>query len=300
MINVTPADRGHKTHRAERKAGHLTAVLLLFSVSPLSAQSPQNHVKAEILSEVRSVRPGEPFWVAVRLSMDEGWHTYWMNPGDSGLPTRVEWALPKGFDSGDIQWPYPHRFVSSEIVGFGYENEVCLLAEIRPPKALVPGMPVKLAATVEWLECSDVCLPGKADLSLDLPVSRAIAELEGRWAGKFKDSRENIPISHSDWKISARGTEAGYTVHLTPPPGLRGDSLFFFFPGKSGIIDHPRPQEVEVNQNGYVLKLARSPYAIGPPARLEGVLVSASGWRGPGSRRALRLDLPVQYGLKVE
>ncbi|HET6522033.1 MAG TPA: protein-disulfide reductase DsbD domain-containing protein, partial [Geminicoccaceae bacterium] len=85
----------------------IVATLALLPVAAPAAANPvaTERVEARLVSEVEAVRPGAPFWVALRLRMAEGWHTYWRNPGDSGLPTTIEWTLPEGFEASEIVWP---------------------------------------------------------------------------------------------------------------------------------------------------------------------------------------------------
>ena len=283
-----------------RNLGLLTALLLVLSASLISASLSDSHTNAELVSEVRSVQPCEPFWVAVRLTMDEGWHTYWRNPGDSGLPTKIKWTLPEGFEDGEIQWPYPHKFESSNIVSFGYKDEVFLLTEISPPKSLVPAALAKIAATVEWLECKDVCVLRRADLILELPVKDAAPEVDSHWVKQFEETRRNLPLTSSGWKISAKSSKSGFILQLTPPPGLSSEpAKIYFFPEKSGIIDHAAEQETAETETGLVLKLKKSSYTREPTTRLRGVLVSSTGWHGPDSKRALQVDVPVQYNLQA-
>jgi thiol:disulfide interchange protein DsbD len=104
--------------------------------------------------------------------MEKGWHTYWRNPGDSGLPTRVRWELPEGFAAAEIRWPYPIRFTTGPLVSYGYEHEVLLPVEIRVPPSLASAE-VRVAGRVDWLECREACVPGRADVSLLLPVRAA-------------------------------------------------------------------------------------------------------------------------------
>jgi thiol:disulfide interchange protein DsbD len=171
----------------------LSAFVLTLAVgsSRALAQSPPGrHTKASLLSETDAVRPGQPLTVGIRLQMEDGWHTYWQNPGDSGLPTRVKWDLPAGFAAGEIQWPFPIRFRSGPLVNYGYEHEVLLPVEIRVP-ASVPAYPVRIAARVDWLECQEACLPGRAELSLSLPVRPAAPP--GAHAAVFAKARRRLP-----------------------------------------------------------------------------------------------------------
>ncbi len=89
------------------------------------------HVEAELVPERSALVPGEPLTVALRLAMDRGWHTYWQNPGDSGLPTTLAWKLPAGMSAGPMQWPAPQALPVGPLLNYGYEGEVLLLTEHR-------------------------------------------------------------------------------------------------------------------------------------------------------------------------
>ena len=85
-----------------------------------------DHVEAELIAERTAIEPGKPVHVGLRLKMDNEWHTYWRNPGDTGLPTTIAWKLPKGFAAGDIEWPAPHRIDIATLANYGYGNEIVL------------------------------------------------------------------------------------------------------------------------------------------------------------------------------
>src|SRR5687768_7062458 len=146
----------------------LSTIALVCLSATLTADEP-SHVKVSLIPEVRTIAPGAPFSVAVLLKMDPRWHTYWTNPGDSGAPTEIKWALPPGFEAGPIQWPHPERIEVPPLVSFGYEGEAALLVRITPPRDLKrdvnSGERVTLAAHVSWLECEELCLPGEATVS---------------------------------------------------------------------------------------------------------------------------------------
>jgi thiol:disulfide interchange protein DsbD len=286
----------HQNHFAMLYFSLTITALLVSSANPTSASRSDNHTKAALISKVRSIQPGKPFWIAVRLTMDKDWHTYWRNPGDSGLPTKIKWTLPEGFEAGETQWPYPHKFKSDSIVSFGYKDEVCLLTKIRSAKSIEQGGSVSISVKVEWLECKNVCLTGLADLTLELPVKDAEPEIDSQWARQFEATRRNLPLSPSGWKISAISSKSGFILQLIPPPGLVSKPMeIFFFPEKRRIIDHATVQEASRTETGHVLRLKKSPYALEPTKRLRGVLVSSNGWHGPDSERALQIDIPVQY-----
>lgn len=161
-------------------------IALLFTLGSLHAQlqsvnlrnngTDDHHTRVSLLADVQHVRPGAPFTIGVVMSMEKGWHTYWKNAGEAGLPTRIAWTLPDGFSAGDIQWPLPHKYLESgDILTYGYEHENMLLVQISPPTHLREGSRVTLEAKVNWLECERLCVPGDADVSIELPVSSAEA-----------------------------------------------------------------------------------------------------------------------------
>lgn len=138
---------------------------------PIQSPAKTHHTKVSLLADVKSIQPGMPFTLGVLMKMDEGWHTYWQNSGEAGLPTEIDWTLPKGFTAGAIQWPLPHKYnESGDVLTYGYETETMLLVEITPPSVLPVATDITLKANVRWLECEKLCVPGSAALSLNLPV----------------------------------------------------------------------------------------------------------------------------------
>jgi len=253
------------------------------------------HVQARLVSEVRSVQPGSPFWTGVLLKMDPHWHTYWRYPGDSGLPTKIKWKLPAGFSAGDIQWPYPMRIELPPLVSYGYEDEILLPVQLTPPASLKPGADVTLAARVDWLECAEICIPGKADVSLTLPVGKDASAPDPAAARLFADIRARLPLAQSEWTFAA--SSAGDKLYITAhgPSGETSQRLNFF-PFTKAQIEEAAPQTLSRDGEAYVLELTKSELSTGPVAALEGLVVSDRGWRGENSERALTVRLPVTPG----
>ena len=152
--------------------------VLLGAPGPARAVEPK--VRVELLSEVASIVPGETFWLALRQEIAPGWHTYWMNPGDSGEPPRIEWSLPKGFTAGDFVWPPPERIAVGPAMTYGYSNGVVLPVAVTAPRDLVPGTRLALRGQASWIVCEKICIPEEAPLALTLPVSAGPAQLDPR------------------------------------------------------------------------------------------------------------------------
>src|SRR5215510_15426238 len=113
----------------------LLVLLLALFAAPAFAQSvvQTENVRAELLADVSAVKPGEPFWVALRQTIRPKWHTYWKNPGESGLPTEINWKLPEGAKAGPIVWPRPHLYDIGGVINYGFKDEAILLVQITPP-----------------------------------------------------------------------------------------------------------------------------------------------------------------------
>ena len=244
-------------------------------------------VEAQLVAEPASVRPGTPFTAALVLRMDPGWHVYWKNPGDSGLPTTIDWDLPAGFSAGPITWPVPERIVTADLVTYGYSGQVLLLAEITPPANLGTGTPLILKARAGWLACRVECTPGKADLTLSLPVRPSLPSADVRWADAFRAARISLPAMDPSLGLAAEADNNRIVLHasgLEVPPG----SQALFLPGVAGTIRDSAPQEAGTAGRTLTLRMLR-PSKAAPLSRLEGLLLVS----GPERRRGFAVDVPV-------
>ena len=253
------------------------------------------HVKASLVSDVKSVQPGSPFWVAVRLEMQPRWHTYWKNAGESGAPTEITWQLPEGFSAGPIEWPAPKRIVLDPIVSYGYEDEVLLMAKITPPAVFRDTKPISLKAHVSWLECEVVCVPGEADVSLTLPLLITPPEPQMEWMQKFSRARFDWPIVLPDWNVRARQTPTGFRLAvLNTKDAAQKPADLTFFAEDPNVITYSAVQSLGEDGADKTLDLIKSDASTSTVTRLRGVLVAPNGWRGPNSETALSVDVPIE------
>ena len=284
----------------------LTAVLLLVlpamggagEARAQSSDDPSPHSEATLLSEVSSIAPGEPFTVALRLQMEDGWHSYWKNPGDAGGPTSIDWSLPPGFEAGSIQWPYPHRIPYGPMTSYGYSDEVVLPVTVTPPDTLSPGRTVRLGGMANWLICADICLP--AEGQIERSVSVADEPTTGPDAEAIAAARSKQPETVDEWTVQAARSSGSYTLALTPPDGRRPDlEGAYFFPAEKEVLDHAAPQPVSRAGDATLLALQQSSYAQDPADSLRGVIVAPEGthWDADGDVRALRVDVAVDSTL---
>ncbi len=246
-----------------------------------------DHVIAELIAEAESIQPGRPFTVALRFEIDEHWHTYWRNPGDSGLETTIRWELPEGFRAGDIQWPHPKRLSMGPLINFGYEGTVLHLVEITPPDNLPAGGNVTLRARADWLVCEDVCLPGGADLALVLPVSDFEPRTDPRRTDDFVAARAALPASADGWRMAAAVDTEMLRISLVGPSC---PETLTFYPYGLELIRNDSVQVLERSGGGVVLAVAVAAN-MQKPERLRGVLVRDEGWETAEGRPAIEIDV---------
>ncbi len=267
---------------------HASETVLPQKVESVQASSP---VVVTLLSEDGAIKAGTPFWVGVELKMADGWDTYWINPGDAGFPTKVDWKLPEGFSASSLHWPYPEKFVSQSMVGFGYTDSVMLLAEITPPQDLPSLQEVTLGANVSWLACKEQCVPGQAQVKLTLPVTAATPEKNGEMKQKFAEARSDLPQTLPG--MTAGTKEQDIVLNFKPEPGqFKEIAEASFIPEMGEMIDYLAPQQLQKADEGlYTLKVKRAHPEMAPPAHVKGVLLVSE--KGEPESRAIQVDAQV-------
>jgi thiol:disulfide interchange protein DsbD len=265
---------------------------LFWSCDSKQTPSPMTeHVEAELISEVRHIEPGVPFWVALRLKMEEGWHINWKNPGDAGLAPTINWDLPVGFTAGAIKWPVPHRIPVADMMLFGYEGTILLPVEITP-SAEINDDEIKLTAACDWVVCGDVCLPGETNLSIELPVKEFSAEPDSAHAREFAAMRNKLPQKNTDFNVYGSITENSIIITLSP---VSEDSntltKVFFFPEKQGIINNTADQKFSSVKDAYKLEVQRDKWGAEIPEKLDGVLIV---YKNGASTTGFEVEFPMQ------
>jgi DsbC/DsbD-like thiol-disulfide interchange protein len=280
-------------------AGLATIAILLLVADPCGAQAPSGsqpetvfHARAELIPEALEVQAGRPFQVGVHFVIDRGWHVNWRNPGDAGLAPSVKWDLPPGFTAGPIEWPAPELILEPSLAGYGYRDEVLLPVTITPPAQLGPGRSAVLRADVNWLECNDVCVPGKATLQLTLGVTSTPPAPNARFEQLYSVTSRRLPRPAVPGTFTCRITALEIVLEGTQPVGTDLDSVHFF-PFERGVVENAAPQRWSIEGERLTVHLVRPANHMSDPARLEGVLYTVPALEGPGSPPALSVSVPV-------
>jgi len=255
-------------------AAHLPATPAAQSASAF--KTGQQHANVELVAERTAAVPGQMLSVGVHFQMDPHWHIYWRNPGDSGGPPAIDWRLPDGFQAGELQWPAPRRIQAATLINYGYEGDVLLPLSVRVPANAKAGSEVELTGHVKYLICSELCVPGRADVKLTVPVA-ASAGSPSPVAELFTQARTQLPQpAPAGW--TARAAFAGANRHfdLSVQTGKR-EETGNFFPLVPSQIDDSAPQQMTPLDRGIRFGLRASDQLTAAPRTLTGVLVLADG-----------------------
>lgn len=245
-----------------------SAIFALASVGHTASKAdPQEHVAVQLIAEQTSVQAGTRTWLGIQLRHDAHWHTYWVNPGDSGLPTRVEWRLSPGYRAHDIHWPVPKRFIVGELNNFGYDGTVVLPVALDIPSDAA-GV-AEIAAQIKWVVCSaELCLPGKSDVQLRLPVGRA--SLNPQTTALFAAARARVPV-RAAWAVSLQERGERLRIEVRDPKLPAGANLDVF-PTVPNLISNASPK-IAWHADRWMIETERSAYFTAKPPMLSLVIV---------------------------
>lgn len=256
----------------------------LLTVSALAAFSQaapvkSGHASAEWISGAPRIEGGKPFQTGIRMVIEEGWHSYWLNPGESGMRLKVVWELPEGWTASEVSHPVPKRFLTGDLPGYGYEGEVIFPVTVVP--AAGASGSEKLSAKVSWLTCNDAsCIPGKVDLTL-APGSEQNAAV-------ISKSLALVPQKTADLKLEVSESQDAVKLTLSPQNGGSFDPTGWeVFPATEQALDHYKPIVFSKIDGRWTATIAKNQYADGALKELELVLAKKGAtpvvvkWKAP-------------------
>lgn len=256
-----------------------------FSFDDDSSPSREDPVRFELISEETTVQHGQSFWIALHITTDDHWHSYWKHPGDIGMPTQVEWNLPEGYTISDLQWPYPQKFEQNGFVGFGFDDATTLLAEVTPATSSTEAKNIIIEANIRWLVCSDEsCLPGETALTLEMPISKEAPTSDGSKKEFFERARAQLP--HSNWETAAHAHDGFIDLQVKNPEGKPLTSAYFCPEGKEIINTKVAATLSSAADSEGNYRLLLTSHDKGIPSALKGVLVVEAD----GHKQALAID----------
>ncbi len=279
--------------------GLIALLSAIFAALPASAASSDavdtGKVLAQLVSSYDTVEPGQKFYVALKTTLDDHWHTYWRNPGDSGEPVHIEWDLPPNLRAdGDIIWPLPAPIATGPIINYGFEDTPYFPVPFTLSSKAKPGDLIEIKAHAYYLVCYDVCIPEDTELSLTMTVGAPQIDVLSK-AGIDNAILDAPKAGAATGGIELKGQDILITINSLP-----GDvdlSEAYFFPYEQGYILHSEPQKLTIGKDGISLETkADYRWDEGAPKALEGVVRYKRRGRFEGEIISLLVGTSVAIG----
>jgi thiol:disulfide interchange protein len=259
------------------------------------------HTQVQLLLSADTVRPGDTIWAGVDMKMDPAWHTYWKNPGEAGMATKIQWQLPPGVTAGETQWPLPEKLPPAEVTTYGYNNEVVLLVPLTLASNS-PAGPLDLKANVTWLECKEECVPGSANIEAALNIGRettnsADAATIDLWEEKVPKTANGVHTI-AWWEKPALGGTRPLIVKVILDTSLtprieRAD----FFPYAYDNFDiQPATEKLPAEDGEIRLRKPVQKFSGDWPKEISGVIVMEIGGQREGFNVKMTVDNQAPAG----
>tara|TARA_R110000850_G_scaffold123873_1_gene241779 strand:- start:1562 stop:3733 length:2172 start_codon:yes stop_codon:yes gene_type:complete len=278
----------------------MTFRLLFFSLALLiapwlpptaNAQSKpvrDGNVEAQLISNQSTIAPGESFSLGLKLTIDPTWHTYWINPGETGKPTLLSLTLPDGFSAGELQFPVPKRFVTDYgfnilEAGFGYKTAVIHPITVTPPADLKPGDSITISGKADWLMCDpSSCVPGSVDLSITLQVGdSAVASAD---ASGIELYSRKVPEA-VDWPVTIALEGENLIVKATvPADAIPEGAELHLYPYETKIFDQLAEPVVTKTAAGLSFATQKHKKLTAAPESFSALIVAETGTGKTGFR----------------
>jgi len=243
----------------------LMALMFWLFAGVAMAQAPgEQHVRIDLVAESDRPAPGSEVTLALASVPEKGWHAYWLNPGDAGLPARAEWTLPQGASTGDFRYPVPQRLMIAGLMNYVYEGPFAPLVTLKVPADAKGAFPIRLK--LSYLVCTEaICVPGKADLSTTLQIGDGSVAPDRR--ARFDAWRAALPKplgSEGTYQVTGKALRLAVPF----PAAAKADGEGYFFPATHGAFDYAAPQKV-VRDGDRVVVDTGGVKSVGP---VEGLL----------------------------
>ncbi len=222
-----------------------------------------------LISETYAIRKGDEILIGIKFELEEGWHTYWENPGDAGEGATIEWFLPKGLKASEILWPGPERIPVDPLMTFGYNDEVVLLTRITSDEELT--FPAKIQANVSWFTCKDICIPQEGNIDVVIQQGDFSSSIHSK---EIRSYLNKVPTEFPQNYIVQK-LDDKFFIQSDTNNGKHFQKVYFF-PKVYGLTNFVKEQIYEKNQNSFVLEIEASRVDLQMQS-FEGVLETYDG-----------------------
>jgi len=242
-------------------------------------------LRAELVVHApQGVQAGQPMWVGLQLTHQPEWHTYWRNPGDSGLPTQLELNLPAGITAGQVQWPLPQKLKAGSLTNYGFDKTVLLAVPLTVSTQFKPNtaQTLDIQLHANWLVCRLECIPQEGDFALRIPVNSSFAPHATAFSALLAEQPKPLP----DVKATTRFEAQRLALQVSGlPTSLHGKTLSVF-PDTAELVASATEQHPRASQSWqgdvWTVQLPLSNLRMTEPKQMGFLLIAGEGAKRQG------------------
>ena len=290
-------DPTHATALLAKALATLTVVASVLaapshSQAQTSAVVSTPQLRAELIAQApQGVQAGQPLWVGLQLTHQPEWHTYWRNPGDSGLPTQIELNLPAGITAGGVTWPLPHKLKAGNLTNYGFEKTVLLVVPLTVSKQFKVSatQTLEIQMHANWLVCKLECIPQEGNFALHIPANSSFAPQAAAFEAVLAQQPQSLPSV----KTTSRFEAQRLVLEVSGlPASLQGKTLNVFPETpelvESAVEQHPRASQ-SWQGDVWTVQLPLSPLRLSDPKQVDFLLTVGVG----AERQGFAVSAPI-------
>ena len=231
---------------------------------------------------------GETFWLGLQIQHQAHWHTYWRNPGDSGLATELQWQLPEGLKPGNLIWPAPQKIPVGSMANYGYEGTVLLVTPVQVApkfKANEASSDITVQLHASWLVCKQECIPQEGDFVVRVPVKGSTVMAPEAFHAALANQAQMLTGKH-EAVIAADGRTLTLKVETLPPELSSG--AWTVFPQTPNVMRNNATPNIQADR----ITLPISSERMDSPKRMAWLLVQGEANAPTGKQWVF--ETPIQ------
>lgn len=277
------------------KTIYFSFVIAIFFLLHQSISAQQKSLaEARLVTNSFSSEKDSVISLGVLINLQDDWHIYWRNPGDSGLPTDIEIILPNGITSSEIKFPIPKIFASDEIVNYGYGHQVLFLFDLYIPRNY-SLKEINISAKITSLICKEICKAFDTTVTINLDLSKDFIA-DDNISTLFKSTKEMLSQTNHNFNISAF-SKSDFVYLKILFDQIENQSLndFHFYPYEAGVFRNSIEQSITQKENYMELLLETDPFRTKDPTTVEGLLIIGNDLEKNQIKKAFEIEVPIKY-----
>jgi DsbC/DsbD-like thiol-disulfide interchange protein len=248
-------------------------ILLFLIIVSLQLNAQQlTPASAKIIVDSYSLEKSRSVPIGILIDLEKDWHIYWRNPGDSGMPTAIDFEIPEGVSISEIEWLVPNVFEYEGLASYGYDGQILLIAELNVPESFVSNS-ITVSAKIKSLICKDVCIPFNTNVSKKIKLTNSFSA-EEEISKLFAQTRKSLPEAINDFELSIISDEDNITVVIQ---NLNSEitkiKSLYFLPYENGIFKNTAEQNFKIKDDKIELMLEYDQFKTEELSELYGILV---------------------------